>query len=76
MQKLVNLPGSTLQAPRAEYTRIAYIEYNGYFTGNFTCGTHATFPAIIMQLLPAFAGKNTRNRTQKDPQSPAKVRTI
>ena len=47
-------------------------EYNGYFTGNFTCRTHSNLPATRMQNclllhenVPAFAGKNTSNLQAK-----------
>ena len=59
-------------------------EHIGYLTSNFTCGTHANYPAIGMQncLISQakknmqFAGKNTNNRKQKDPQSQAKIPAI
>ena len=56
-------------------------EYKEYFTGNFTCGTHANLAATSMQkclLLQAkraaIAGKNILNCGQKYPQLTEKIR--
>ena len=40
--------------------RVNLPKYNGYFTGNFTCGTHANLPTTSMQKYMQLACKNTR----------------
>ena len=55
-------------------------EYNGYFTSNFTCGTHKFFPdycaiftCFCRQNYMQLGGKNIRNLRQKCLQSQAKI---
>ena len=62
--------------------RVNLPEYNGYFTGNFTCGTHANCPQLACKYAcfwkqkytqfagktPAIAGKKTCSCRQNYPQ--------
>ena len=51
-------------------------EYNGYFTGSFSCGTHTKLPAIKHATLPAFANQNTCKLQKKTQEWQAKVPAI
>ena len=48
------------------------LEHNGYFTGNFTCGTHATLLATNMQKRLRLQ-KNTCNLQAKTLESHVKI---
>ena len=48
-------------------------EYHRYFTGSFTCGTHANLPATSMQNCLLLAGKNTCNLQAKTLESQVKI---
>ena len=51
-------------------------EYNGYFIGNFTSGTHASLPAAGMQNRQLLREKLHAICRQKHQQSQAKIREI
>ena len=48
-------------------------EYNEYFTGNFTCGTHANLPTTSMENCLLLQAKIHAIGMQKHPQSQAKI---
>ena len=51
-------------------------EYHRYFTGSFTCGTHANLPATSRQKYMQLTGKNTRIAGKNTRQTQAKITAI